>query len=396
MQASRLEESMAGNYRSSTLAHMAAEAGASSFFRHLRDEGWPESSEDVSGVLADQFKKSVGDGGHTSFEVTGVCWQLYSSISECDFSEGEDFEEGDDFVEVLFSGLSDHGKSVSRLVAKFRKMPSFQDGASYSCFGVDCSDSVGGNATLSGEDHHIPVKFDCGGAASCTADKKEDGDDQATAYYPDVPFPEESACDEYEEFSGDDGEVAYISCDGRIYGEKSGYGGQDQWYGFLDFIESSGFDVVLETGDELNYNIGGRDDYDASMSGSALDGFWDSVSPRFIEIRPGAEVTVNAHTNTLGVIVIREGAVFDYSGTSTHEGLILIEPGGTLAFSSGTPQLYGGVVALQSVVEGGEIITGKLDITGNMGIRYSSFALDMLRKGGKGIRLMSWYTDFSQ
>ncbi|WP_251308990.1 PilX N-terminal domain-containing pilus assembly protein [Halomonas sp. NCCP-2165] len=396
MSSSRLEESMTGNHRALSLAHLASEAGASRVFQALRSNGWPDDSTDAGNVIA-SASSSLGVGDYSSFSIEGACWGVYPDESSCGFSNG------DDYLVTNVSGYSSNGEVESRLVSKFRQMPGFSDGAAYTCFGPDCSDTVQGNSELTGEDYHVPEVFDCQGN-SCIAGYNPDGNDQDDAYYPDTDPPPQDQCTEYTRYNSDDVALAdddpnyaYVDCNGRIYGIKEGYGDQNQWYSYLDFVETSGFDVVLEQGDELDFNAGDRDSYDSSLYYDGLEsaGFWDSVSPRFIEVTSGSEVTVKASTNTLGVIVIREGAVFDYKGTSTHEGLIIIEPGGTLTFSSGNPQIYGGVVALESATDMGQVITGDLSISGNMGIHYSSLAFEMLRQGGKGIRLMSWYVDVS-
>ncbi|WP_431024540.1 PilX N-terminal domain-containing pilus assembly protein [Halomonas sp. H5] len=409
MNSSRLEESMTGNHRALNLAHLASEAGASRVFQALRSEGWPESEVDADELVDSVLSGDTSVGDYSSFSIIymdpveedEVCWYDYDAVRDEEFYCGDgnhnpEYNLDDDYFIARVRGSAERGEVESRLVSKFRQMPGFSDGAAYTCFGSDCSDTVQGNSDLTGEDYHVPEVFDCSGN-HCIADPNDSGSDQDDAYYPDAEAPPEEECNSYSEGTNSDGST-YIECDGRIYGNKEGYGDQDQWYAYLDFVETSGFDVVLEQGDELSFNVGDRNDYDSSLYYDGLEpaGFWDSISPRFIEVTNGSEVSVKASTNTLGVIVIREGAVFDYHGTSTHEGLIIVEPGGTLKFSSGNPQVYGGVVALESATgEMGEVITGDLEISGNMGIHYSSLAFEMLRQGGKGIRLMSWYVDVS-
>ncbi|MDI5890436.1 PilX N-terminal domain-containing pilus assembly protein [Halomonas rhizosphaerae] len=385
VQSSRLEETMTGNQRSMELAYMASETGTSKFYDWLKNTtAWPSGSGDLT------YSNDGQVGEYARYEIESACWGApVSDPSSC--VENYDAEH----VTLWMKGLAERGEVVARLVSKYKQLPIPPHSAAYTCFDVYCSDTVSGNAELTGEDYHVPEVFDCEGNA-CIASQNEDAPTEYDAYYPDVPYENHPVVEDCSSHETDGS--SYTICDNKFYGYNDAYGDQSNWYDFIDFIDGSGYDVELNTGDELSYNVGGRDDYDSSFSDSELEasGFWGSVSSKFIEVREGADVTVKASTNTLGVIVVREGAVLDYKGTSTHEGVILIEPGGTLKFSSGNPQVYGGIVALNSVNEDGEIISGELNISGNMGVHYSSLAWKLLSQGGKGVRLVAWYEDVSQ
>ncbi|PXX94910.1 PilX N-terminal domain-containing pilus assembly protein [Halomonas sp. LBP4] len=386
MQASRLEEAMAGNHRASAAAQMASESGTSKFYSWLRGQiSWPLDLNDIDWNDGDEG--AVGD--YAMYQVKTICWGPEDQ-SICDSLSAE-------HVTVTMQGYPNNRSEITAtVVSKYKRLPIPPHGPAYSCFGVYCSDKVSGNAVLTGEDYHVPEVFDCEGN-DCIADPDSDGTTEYDAYYPDIPYAEHPT-EESDGSSCETDDSSYTICDNKYYGVNDSYDGQSQWYEFLDFVTASGYDMELQEGDALDFNVGDRADYDSALSDSDLEttGFWESVSPKFIEVVGGAEVSVSASTNTLGVIVIRDGAVLDYHGTSTHEGVILIEPGGTLKFSSGNPQIYGGVVVLNSVNDDGEIVTGELNISGNMGIHYSSAAWQLLHQGGKGVRLVSWYEDVSQ
>ncbi len=386
MQSSRLEEAMAGNQRALETAQMASESGTSKFYSWLRSQiSWPSDLDAIPWNDGDEG--TVGD--YSMYKVGSICWGPEDQ-STCDSLSAE-------HVTVTMQGYpSNRSEVTATVVSRYKKLPIPPHSAAYTCFDVYCSEKVSGNAELTGEDYHVPEVFDCQGN-DCIASEVEGASAEYDAYYPDIPYSEHPT----EQSDGSSCETdgsSYTICDNKYYGVNDSYDGQAGWNEFLDFVSSSGFDVELSSGDELGYNVGDRGDYDSSLSDSELEssGFWESVSPKFVEVESGADVTVKASTNTLGVIVIRDGAVLDYKGTSTHEGVILIEPGGTLKFSSGNPQVYGGIVALNSVNDDGEIITGELDISGNMGVHYSSVAWQLLHQGGKGVRLVSWYEDVSQ
>ncbi|MEQ6889686.1 PilX N-terminal domain-containing pilus assembly protein [Halomonas sp. CS7] len=390
MQASRLQEAMAGNQRALETAQMASESGTSKFYSWLRGQtSWPSDLSSVPWNNGDVG--TVGD--YAMYQAEAICWGPESDDTICGSLSAE-------HVKVTMQGYPRNRPEISAtIVSRYKKLPTPPYSAAYTCFDIYCSDTVSGNAELTGEDYHVPEVFDCQGNA-CIASPDSDGKLEYDAYYPDVhsdDHPSSDECLSYESGTASDG-TAYTVCDNQYYGSNELYGGQAQWYDFLDFVSSSGYDVELHDGDSLDFNVGGRGDYDSTMSDSQLEdsGFWGTVTPRFIEVIDGAEVTVSASTNTLGVIVVRDGAVLDYHGTSTHEGVIIIEPGGTLKFSSGNPQVYGGIVALQSVNSEGEIVTGSLELSGNMGVHYSSAAWKLLYQGGKGVRLVAWYEDVSQ
>lgn len=346
MQSAQIDERLAGNYRSSSLAQMAAEKAVSRAYKE--DEQGISSDVNFYPVSRSLVESASWDSfvsGHPSYG---------GSYSEGNISYAYRRYriDGASYIVGLGAVLDSDGAVISKshpVYARLRSTlppPPSVNGA-FTCFGTLCDHKVSGNASVSGSDYMLPGDFNCSGSG-CSTGVAIDGQSVHGIYYP------------HKNGAGEAGDAEKAS-----------------WASYLQAIEQIGYDKIFTGGQNFTSNIGGRG------------------SPALIKISSGM-VTNSSNHNTSGIIVVKAGATYKMTGTGHHEGLIIVEEGGTVEeggvfeMSSGTPRVYGAVIKMNGS-------SGyDLQLTGNISLRYSSAAISLLSNIGGGAsgskrKIMDWF-----
>jgi hypothetical protein len=334
MNAALIDERLAGNYRASTLAQMAAEDVAGYIRKNYSSlpisddieetiEDWevmkvaaagfpenedvylrrsyfectPGSTEASCQKAEDSYKKGTGNSLPSSFY-----------IARGQVLEGEDVDPVAEHLVVVgkvggtSSGPSDFPTELT---------------APLSCIGNGCPSSMptGIDDYFSDSKHPLPEDFDCKG----------------------------NKCKE--------------NASGELSGSKYLAKGAGLWDSFIEKL----------SGKEIG-------------SGSLEQGERDD--PGIIEIT-GEDVKSNGNTNTSGLIIVRDGGKLKTNGTGSHEGIIIVEEGGSVELG-GNFSVYGAIVAIGNL-DGISIGGGNA----HGGVRYNTDALTGLPKGGGGY---AWFS----
>ncbi|WP_299314048.1 pilus assembly PilX N-terminal domain-containing protein [uncultured Halomonas sp.] len=326
MQSSQVDERLAGNYKAAAEAQMAAEFGAAYGMEMLETSGYFDENVSVEECeafakagLSEPARRNVdGDVEWNKVDV----FDVDAEIIGCQY-EGEPLylswgqvRDGDGAIIaerfVIFGDGGDDVLSINGSPPLSSPLVCLRS-ASAGCGWNDEDVSD----YFDGRPHPVPGDFDCAGD-DCRTDPEGKGE-EAAKYKPEM---------------------------------------KGEWE---DFLSALVFDEVIVGGGGASLSQGERGVYSN------------------IEVVPGSgngRVTSGGSVNTSGIIVVRSGAEFRGQGTGHHEGLIVVEEGGSLDLSNNY-NVYGAVVALGEITLGG---WSGGNIQG--GVRYS--AISSGESGGGG------------
>ncbi|WP_444989467.1 pilus assembly PilX family protein [Halomonas mongoliensis] len=345
IQSSQIDERLAGNYRAQSEAQMGAETAAAAGWENVRNADWEDVS-DLNGTDLESLRwvDFVGVGGDGGCEGNVECFYRY-------------FEDGDEKYIVAIGAVAVVGAGVvsesSPLVVRVNRGGYFLGPqAAHQCYGSFCSYRIkGAAADFTGIDHLTPSNPGCNGGACNSGPSGVEENDRDKCYYPDV-------IGEYKDCRTEPLEGAMT---------------KDDW---LDYVSLISFT-------------------DRFFNGDTVPSLNDRSSPAFVEIVQGKVTRGTGNVNTVGVIVVREGATFDLSGTGHHEGVIIVEPGARIEYN-GTPRVYGTIVTLEGAYSD-DLEVPDVDISGNTAVRYSQAAIDLVNRasgaseGSSGWEIKGWF-----
>lgn len=321
MQSSQVDERLAGNYRAAAGVQMAAEMAAAQGWKD-RENHDPDAEVSVEDLTGKGWQYFINDSHFSEPAIEVDC----GDGVDCYYRVFESCESGDRCI-IAMAAISDGGGRVlaeSEQVFVEFSTGGFEDPlATHVCYGEHCSYSSGGSSELSGFDYPVPDDPGCNGN-HCKSELPGDAEKRFKCYYPGVEEGHECGVDTLEPDWGAEG--------------------------WASLVESLSFSNSFSDGDSVG-SLGSR------------------AAPAVVDIKSGKVSRSSGNVNTIGLFVVRDGAVFDMAGTGHHEGMIVVEPGGKLEFS-GTPVFYGGMVFLE-----GEKDVVDLDLGGNVSVRYSSEAI---------------------
>ncbi|HRP96988.1 MAG TPA: PilX N-terminal domain-containing pilus assembly protein [Rhodocyclaceae bacterium] len=342
-----LGERVAGNHRQASDAFMAAEAGvaaALTWFQadpdHYSDEGgyWILAADDVSTAARKTTAIAHAVAADGSTLRAGVSWHIEELTRV-----------GDHAMRFTSAGSVAGTGATRRITAVFERphalaaeAPAAE--AAYTCFGRDCLVSIGGSAFVDGRDWNPPTDFDCQGAG-CRGTQLDPLAHPAVAGI----------------FLTDDGTIA----------AGGGDRGRDALASHVDGDPATRITAAYDGASDVAY---WRDYAEALGAAIAIDGTVSTgtigtrAEPRVSEVAASARIT--GTVDGAGVLIVRESARLEITGTFHFEGLIIVEAGATIGMGSGNVNVFGAIVAL-----GGHATDVDGDFTGNIAVRYSSAAL---------------------
>ncbi|MFB9146967.1 pilus assembly PilX N-terminal domain-containing protein [Halomonas alkalicola] len=324
IQSSQIDERLAGNYRASANAQMAAEFAASQGYK-LRDD-----LDELSLSYVDEhgFEWQYIDVEKLPKNVAGRYLRISKEALESIY--GKVAGNGSSHY-ILAEGLvgPQSGEVVRTIVVGIPGAGGGLD-AVFNCFGFGCNRNrvSAAEGALDGNDHPVSGNpFNCQGN-SCRYDHDPKLDSVAD-YFGLVP--------------GD-----------GSYPEK-----RAAWEDAIGKLPPA---VVT---------------YDGKGNSNRMGSHGTRENPVVIEVT--GSVRINGGTATAGIIIVREGGSIERAnGTAHHEGLIIVEEGGRFNISNGTFNLYGAVLKLKPEGSHGHEDDFDLNVGGNASLNYSSEALSNL------------------
>ncbi|RDB42295.1 hypothetical protein DU490_13950 [Halomonas sp. DQ26W] len=349
MQASLIDERLAGNYKASAEAQMNAELGASEFMAWLQSEGWPTTSSE---------KKSWD--GHAALAAAGIRYEIIEPV---------DWDSVADSVGVRVKGLA--GQDARAFIdAVFNRVPPslINANGAYTCYGTNCSVSTGSgqsSSSINGYDH-VVGDAGCSIKGKNTPELNPNGQDKAGLIILDGVYSEGGAGDNID---GDPPVVSSTSSyeDLAYTGGVSVDEAEAELDKFIDDLLSSG---------KVSMNPG-------QVSGLSNIAY------------AGVDNTIEINSDSGGIIILEGGTLEFKQGNTCFAGLVIARQGidGSDAQVIVPPSIDGqGTTAIVGAVVGKSMeYTG----SGTPSVYYSSMALDKFAGGsiGDSVSISMWQND---